>query len=59
MSGTVGMIVGLVILALGLGGLGFAFDQMMTHADPDAALKAAAGIVTFAVSAFITLAIIR
>jgi hypothetical protein len=53
------MIVGLVILALGLGGLGFAFDQMMTHADPDAALKAAAGIVTFAVSAFITLAIIR
>lgn len=59
MRGGLGLIVSYVILAVGLGGLAFAADQMMTHADPNAGAKAAAGIVTFVVACLATLAIIR
>jgi hypothetical protein len=47
MSGPIGILVGIVFLALGLGGLSFALWEMMTHADPDAGLRAIAGLATF------------
>lgn len=59
MHGTVGVLVGLVLFAAGLAGLGFALEQMMTHSDPNAGLHALAGIGTFLVAAFVSLAIIR
>jgi hypothetical protein len=59
MRGGLGIIVGLVVFVVGLSGLGFAFDQMMTHADPDAAMKAAAGLGTFVVACLASVLIIR
>ena len=59
MRGTVGMLVGLLVMTVGLAGLGYALSLMMTHADPDAALKAVAGLATFVVATFISLAVIR
>ena len=59
MRGTTGLIVGIIVLAVGLAGLGFAFDLMMSHADPDTGTKAAAGLVTFVVACLASLAIIR
>ncbi len=59
MRGTVGSLVGLVVFAIGLGGLGFALEQMMTHSDPNMGLHAVAGIGTFLVAAFASVAIIR
>lgn len=50
MRGTLGLIVGLVIVALGLGGLGVAFSQMMTHSSPESALISVGGLAVFAVS---------
>ena len=49
MRGIFGVLVGIVLFAIGLAGLGFALDQMMTHADPNAAVKAVAGLATFVV----------
>jgi formate-dependent nitrite reductase membrane component NrfD len=49
MRGIFGVLVGIVLFAIGLAGLGFALHQMMTQADPHAALKAAAGLGTFVV----------
>ena len=49
MRGVFGVLVGLILFAIGLAGLGFALDQMMTHADPNAAMKALAGLGTFLV----------
>lgn len=59
MRGTVGMLVGLLVMAVGLAGLGYALSLMMTHADPDAALKAVAGLATFVVATLASLAVIR
>jgi hypothetical protein len=47
MRGTFGILLGTIIVAVGLAGLGEALFQMMTHADPDASMKAAAGLGTF------------
>lgn len=58
MRGTVGVLVGLVLFTVGLAGLGFALEQMMTHAD-NAGLHAVAGIGTFLVAAFASISIIR
>lgn len=49
MRGVFGVLIGLVLFAVGLAGLGFALDQMMTQADPNAAMKALAGLATFVV----------
>ncbi len=49
MRGVFGVLVGLVLFAVGLAGLGFALDQMMTHADPNAGMKALAGLGTFVI----------
>ena len=47
MRGVFGVLIGLILFAVGLAGLGFALDQMMTHADPNAGMKALAGLGTF------------
>ena len=49
MRGVFGVLIGLVLFAVGLAGLGFALDQMMTHADPNASMKALAGLGTFVI----------
>ena len=49
MRGGFGVLVGILLFTVGLFGLGFALHQMMTHADPDAGLKALAGLGTFIV----------
>ncbi len=59
MSGAVGFIVGIVLFAVGLGGLAFALEQFMTHSDPNLALHAVAGLGTFVIAAFATIAVIR
>jgi hypothetical protein len=53
MRATIGFIVGLIIMALGLGGLGVALAQMMTHADPNGALISVAGLGAFVVAALV------
>lgn len=53
MRGTFGTIIGLLIIGLGLAGLAGALHQMMTHADPNAGLKALAGLGTFVVTCFV------
>lgn len=59
MSGATGMLVGLVIIAIGLGGLAFAMAQMMTHADPNSLLYTAAGLGTFITAALASLSLLR
>jgi hypothetical protein len=49
MRGVFGVFIGLILFAVGLAGLGFALDQMMTHADPNAGMKALAGLGTFVI----------
>ena len=49
MRGVFGVFIGLILFAVGLAGLGFALDQMMTHADPNAGIKALAGLGTFVI----------
>jgi hypothetical protein len=53
MGGTIGFIVGLTIMVLGLGGLGIALAQMMTHADPNGALISIGGLGAFVVAALV------
>jgi hypothetical protein len=50
MRGTVGILVGVVIGAVGLSGLGVALGEMMTHADPNGALISVGGLAVFVVS---------
>jgi hypothetical protein len=47
------------VIAVGLAGLGYALDLMMTHADPNSALRQVAGLGTFVVAGLVMLAIIR
>lgn len=59
MGGTLGLLIGVVLLLVGLGGLAFALEQFMTHTDPNMSLHAVAGIGTFVLAAFATIAVIR
>lgn len=59
MSGTGGFLVGIVLFAVALSGLGFALFLMMTHADPDAGIKAAAGLGAFVVASLASVFLIR
>ena len=54
MRGVFGVLIGLVLFAVGLAGLGFALDQMMTQADPNAAMKALAGLGTFVIVSLVS-----
>ena len=47
MRGTFGILIGVILFAIGLAGLGEALAQMMTHADPNASMKAAGGLGVF------------
>jgi len=55
MSGFLGIVVGIIIVTLGLGGLGVALAQMMTHADPNGALISLGGLGVFAASVVVLL----
>jgi hypothetical protein len=59
MRGTFGVIVGIVLFAVGLAGLGEALTQMMTHADPNSALKAVAGLGVFLLVSLLSVVMIR
>jgi hypothetical protein len=59
MRGTAGLLVGVVLLVVGLGGLGYALHLMMTHADPNTGPLAAAGLATFVIASLASLAVIR
>jgi hypothetical protein len=59
MRGFFGVLVGLVVFTIGLAGLGVALDVMMSHADPNGPLKAAAGLGTYVVASLLALLIIR
>jgi hypothetical protein len=58
MRGFLGVLVGLVLFAIGLAGLGVALNEMMTHADPNAAIKALAGLGTFIIVSLLSVVII-
>ena len=58
MRGVFGVLVGIVIFAVGLAGLGFALNEMMTHADPNAAMKALAGLGTFIIVSLLSVVVI-
>ncbi len=58
MQGAVGFLVGIAIFAVGLAGLAFGLHEMMTHAAPDGT-RAVAGLATFVVAVFASLAVIR
>jgi hypothetical protein len=53
MRATIGIFLGIVIMGLGLGGLGVALAQMMTHADPNGALISIGGLGAFVVAALV------
>lgn len=57
MSGTLGFLVGVALLVIGLGGLGVALHQMMIDATIQTPI--AAGLLTFVAAAFASLLIIR
>jgi len=59
MRATVGILIGVIIIALGLAGLGVALAQMMTHADPNSSLIAAGGLGVFAVVCIFMLVMAR
>ena len=59
MRGAFGMLVGVVVMIVGLAGLGYALSLMTTHADPEFAPKAVAGLATFIIAVFASLAVMR
>jgi hypothetical protein len=59
MRGAAGVLVGLVVFAIGLAGLAYALMQMTTHADPNSSLHAVAGLGTFVAAIFASLFVIR
>lgn len=59
MQGTPGTIIGIIITAVGLTGLGVALAQMMTHADPNGALLSLGGLGIFLVAAIVMLITVR
>ena len=59
MGGVFGIFAGLILIVLGLGGLGVALHEMMTHASPHDALISIGGLGTFIVSCFLMMALSR
>jgi hypothetical protein len=55
MRGTIGFIVGIIIAAVGLAGLGASLREMMTHADPHSLLISLGGLGAFVLASLITL----
>jgi hypothetical protein len=52
------VLVGLMLFAIALAGLGVALNEMMTHADPNSAMKALAGFGTFVVVSLLSVVIV-
>jgi len=59
MRGTFGILIGVILFAIGLAGLGEALAQMMTHADPNASMKAAGGLGVFVAVGLISMFLAR
>jgi hypothetical protein len=58
MRGTIGLIVGILIVAIGLAGLGASLAQMMTHADPHGLLISLGGLGAFLLAGIVTLVLL-
>lgn len=59
MRGTFGILIGIILLAVGLAGLGEALWQMMSHSDPQASMKAAGGLGVFVTVGLISMFLAR
>jgi NADH:ubiquinone oxidoreductase subunit 5 (subunit L)/multisubunit Na+/H+ antiporter MnhA subunit len=59
MHGLTGTVIGLIVTAIGLAGLGIALAQMMTHANPQGALFSVGGLGVFLVACFAVVALLR
>jgi len=59
MRGTFGILIGIVLMAVGLAGLGVALDQMMSQTDPNASMKALAGLGVYVAVCFSALILAR
>lgn len=59
MRATFGILVGVILVAVGLAGLGGALWQMMTHADPHSSMKAAGGLGVFVTVGLISMFLAR
>jgi hypothetical protein len=59
MHGTPGTVIGVVVAAIGLTGLGVALAQMTTHTDPSGALLSVGGLGVFLVACFAVVAMLR
>jgi hypothetical protein len=59
MGGIFGILAGIILIVLGLGGLGVALHEMMTHSAPHDALISIGGLGTFLVSCFLMMALSR
>jgi hypothetical protein len=55
----VGGVVGLIIVAIGLVGIGFGLEPMMTHANPNAMLISVGGLATAVVALLVTVYLLR
>jgi hypothetical protein len=53
------VLVGLVLFAIGLAGLGVALNEMMTHADPNSSVRALAGLGTYMVVCLVSMVMFR
>ena len=59
MNGLFGIIVGIVLIALALAGLGTTLHEMMTHSADHDALISIGGLATFVVSSLILVRLAR
>jgi hypothetical protein len=59
MSGTVGTITLLIVVAIGLTGLGVALAQMMTHSDPNSVLLSLGGLGVYLAASIFALIAVR
>ena len=59
MGGVFGTLAGIILIVLGLGGLGVALHEMMTHASPHDALISIGGLGTFIISCFLMMGLSR
>jgi hypothetical protein len=58
MRGTIGFVIGILIAAIGLAGLGASLAEMMTHADPHGLLISLGGLVAFVLAAAVTMVLL-
>jgi hypothetical protein len=59
MQGVLGVVIGVIVVAVGLAGLSVALEIMMTHSNPNGALIMMGGLGVLAASVFVMLGLIR